>query len=99
MIPPGKTTLARMQIAAFNEAQRIEISQDGRVSCGLLKEPMPDQVKLRDDFDGIVRLIDALESDPNLRDRVLERLKGGARPKAERADTEIVPVDEEVDAE
>lgn len=100
MKPPGKTTLFRMQTAAYNEAARIEISQDGRVSAGMLKEPMPDQVLLRDDFAGIVRLIDAIESDPRLRDRVLERLTAGVQAnKVERPDTEIVAVDEEVIAE
>jgi hypothetical protein len=71
MIPPGKTTFARMQSAAHNEAVRIEISQDGRVSTGMMAAPMPDQVLLRDDFAGIVRLIDLIESDPI----IVERLK------------------------
>jgi hypothetical protein len=70
MIPPGKTTLTRMQLAALSEAERIEISQDGRVKLGMLKEPMPDQVSLRDDFAGIVRLIDLIQSDAV----ILERL-------------------------
>ncbi len=100
MIPPGKTTLFRMQTAAFVEAQRIEISQDGAVKLGWRKEPLPDQVKLRDDFMGVVRLIDAIESDPGLKERVLARLEAGARPnKTERLDTEIVAIDEEVVAE
>jgi len=75
MIPPGKTTLARMQVAAHNEAQRIEISQDGWVKLGTLKEPMSDQVRLRDDFAGIVRLIDLIESDAV----ILERLEAARR--------------------
>jgi hypothetical protein len=73
MIPPGKTTLFRMQLAAQNEAERIEIAQDGRVTLGMLKQPMPDQVRLRDDFAGIVRLIDAIMSDKALLERVQER--------------------------
>jgi len=76
MKPPGKTTLDRMQLAAFREAERIEISQDGRVSCGMLKEPMRSQVELRDDFAGIVRLIDMIQSDAV----ILERLKKLSQP-------------------
>jgi hypothetical protein len=60
-----------MQRAAQLEAERIEISQDARVYGKMLREPMPDQVALRDDFAGIVRLIDAIMSDQ----LVLERLK------------------------
>jgi hypothetical protein len=74
MNPPGKTTLSRMQRAAMIEAERIEISQDARVRFGDLKEPMPDQVNLRDDFAGMVRLIDAIESDARLKDLIGERL-------------------------
>lgn len=73
MIPPGKTTLFRMQLAAFNEAQRIEISQDGYVKLGMQKAPRPDQVALRDDFAGIVRMIDAIMSDQDLMDRLKQR--------------------------
>ena len=54
MIPPGKTTLFRMQRTAQLEAERIEISQDGRVREKMLEAPMPEQVLLRDDFAGIV---------------------------------------------
>ncbi|NPU69989.1 hypothetical protein HL667_33710 [Bradyrhizobium sp. 83012] len=74
MKPPGKSTLARMQQTAFNEAERIEISQDARVLAGLLKAPMPDQVALRDDFAAIVRLIDAIESDQGLKDQLQRRI-------------------------
>jgi hypothetical protein len=79
MKPPGQTTLYRMQLAAQNEAERIEISQDGRVSARLLEEPMSDQVALRDDFAGIVRLIDAIMSDAALLERLQERMRAGAR--------------------
>jgi len=68
--PPGKTSLNRMQLAAQRERERIEISQDGRVLSGMLKEPMRDQVRKRDDFAGIVRLIDIIQSDQV----ILERL-------------------------
>jgi hypothetical protein len=81
MIPPGKTTLTRMQLAALSEAERIEISQDGRVSCGMLKEPMRDQVSLRDDFAGIVRLIDLIQSDAVILER-LARLSNLPAPAA-----------------
>jgi hypothetical protein len=72
--PPGKTTLFRMQQAAYLEAERIEISQDGRVQARLLKEPMPSQVALRDDFAGIVRLIDAIMSDQVLLEALQRRM-------------------------
>jgi hypothetical protein len=96
MIPPGKTTLFRMQLAAYNEQERIEISQDGRVREGLLKEPMPAQVLLRDDFAGIVRLIDVIMSDKIILDRLEERAR------ARRGVAETAPIatgDEEVTAE
>lgn len=100
MIPPGKTTLYRMQLAAQNEAERIEISQDGGITLGWQKEPRPDQVQLRDDFAGIVRLVDAILSDDALRGRVEDAMK---RPRlatqgaSKEKDMEIVPVDEEVE--
>jgi hypothetical protein len=104
MIPPGKTSLSRMQTAAHNEATRIEISQDGRVNCGMLAQPMPDQIKLRDDFAGIVRLIDLIEADPVIMGRIEDAMR---KPVAARAavtdrkkeETELVPVGEEVEGE
>lgn len=98
MIPPGKTTLYRMQLAALNEAERIEISQDGRVREGLLKTPRPDQIALRDDFAGIVRLIDAIMSDQTILDRLAERMKAPAAA-ARAAEAAAVHGDEEVAAE
>jgi hypothetical protein len=95
MNPPGKTTLFRMQLAAQREAERIEISQDGRVREKMLAEPMPEQVALRDDFAGIVRLLDIIMSDKIILDRLEER------GKAQKAAT-AVPIatgDEEVAAE
>jgi hypothetical protein len=79
MKPPGKTTLSRMQRTAMLEAERIEISQDGRVRAGDLKEPMPHQVELRDDYAGMVRMIDAINSDQALKDRVIERMAAQAK--------------------
>ncbi len=96
MIPPGKTTLFRMQLAAQREAERIEISQDGRVREKMLAEPMPDQVLLRDDFAGIVRLIDTIMSDKLILDRLEERMK--ARTTGAAA-APIATGDEEVAAE
>ncbi len=92
MKPPGKTTLARMQRTAMLEAERIEISQDGRVTAGELKEPWPQMVELRDDYAGMVRLIDAINSDQALKDRVIERLAVMAKIAAP-----LVPVNSEGD--
>lgn len=78
MKPPGRTTLNRMLLAAMTEAERIEISQDGRVACGMLKAPMKSQVCLRDDFAGIVRLIDAILADAIVLERVQARLAAGS---------------------
>ncbi len=93
MIPPGKTTLFRMQTAAHIEAQRIEISQDGAVTLGWRKEPLPEQVRLRDDFAGIVRLIDAIMSDKVVMARLAERMAAPpadpSRHAAESGDLEV----------
>jgi ATPase subunit of ABC transporter with duplicated ATPase domains len=75
MKPPGKSTLFRMQLTALQEAERIEISQDGRVACGMQAEPLPEQVEKRDDLMGIVRLIDAIMSDAALLERLQERMR------------------------
>jgi hypothetical protein len=75
MKPPGKTTLNRMQLAAQREMERIEISQDGRVGAGMLAKPMPDQVSLRDDFAGIVRLIDIIQADSAMLERLLKLMR------------------------
>lgn len=79
MKPPGKTTLTRMQRTAMIEAERIEITQDHWVSEGRIKQPEPDVVARRDDFAGIVRLIDAIESDERLKERVIERMAARAK--------------------
>jgi hypothetical protein len=98
MKPPGKTTFTRMQIAAMDEAGRIETSEDARVFAGMIEAPRPERERLRDDFAGIVRLIDAIESDTRLKDMVIERMsrmqQARARPAPAETDTEI-----EVDAE
>lgn len=74
MKPPAKSTLFRMQQTAQLAAETIEIAQDARVRAGEIEEPLSDQVKKRDDFVGIVRLIDAILSDKVVIDRLKERL-------------------------
>lgn len=94
MIPPGTTTLYRMQMTALDEQQRIEISQDGRVREGMQKEPLPEQVRKRDDFAGIVRLLDTIMSDKVILDRLAERAKA-----AKAAAPELIATgDEEIEA-
>ena len=103
MKPPGKTTFDRMHRAALNEAERIEMSQDARVTSGLTAAADPDQVKLRDDFHGIVRLLDAIESVPRLKDEVIERMKRMDQAKRVPAltgqDEPVADPESEVDAE
>ncbi|WP_316172433.1 hypothetical protein [Bradyrhizobium sp. SZCCHNRI2049] len=103
MKPPGKTTFDRMHRAALNEAERIEMSQDARVASGLDTEVMPDQVRLRDDFHGVVRLLDAIESEPKLKEAVIERMKRMAEAKAAPAlvaqDEAVADAESEADAE
>jgi hypothetical protein len=94
MIPPGKTTLYRMQMTALDEQQRIEISQDGRVRCGMQKEPLPEQIIKRDDFAGIVRLLDTIMSDKVILDRLEERAKAAKAA----APAPIATGDEEIEA-
>ncbi|MCP1832813.1 hypothetical protein [Bradyrhizobium sp. USDA 4545] len=82
MNPPGKTTLARMQHTAELEAERIEIVQDYWVREGRIAEPAPDQVARRDDFAGIVRLIDLIQSDQVILDRLEKRKQDMAAANA-----------------
>ncbi len=74
MKPPGKTTLARMQRTAMLEAERIEISQDHWVREGRIEKPLPHMIETRDDYAGIVRLIDLIMSDHVLLERLQERM-------------------------
>ncbi|KGT75812.1 hypothetical protein MA20_31985 [Bradyrhizobium japonicum] len=85
MKPPGKTTLARMQRTAMLEAERIEITRDYWVKDGRISVPEPHLVERRDDFAGMVRMIDAINGDPDL----LERLK--RRMAAHSAAAELPP--------
>jgi len=73
--PPGKTTLNRMQQTALIEMERIEITQDHWLSVGRIKAPVPEQLERRDDFAGIVRLIDAIQSDAVVLDRLQAAMK------------------------
>jgi hypothetical protein len=82
MKPPGKTTLARMQRTAMLEAERIEITQDFWVKDGRIKEPEPHLVERRDDFAGMVRLIDAINSDQDLLERLKRRMAALAAESA-----------------
>jgi hypothetical protein len=70
MKPPAKTSFTRMLRTAMLEAERIEIGQDYWIGEGRISAPHPDIVRRRDDFAGIVRMIDAIENDPDLLDRV-----------------------------
>jgi hypothetical protein len=79
MKPPGKTSLSRMLGTALEEQHRIEISQDGRVRIGMQTEPLPCQVVKRDDYAGMVRLLDIIIGDDALRGRIEDRMKAVAR--------------------
>jgi hypothetical protein len=68
--PEMPTTFDRMLEAARAEASRIEHSQAARIVGGDLTEPWPCQMKLRDDFLGIVRLIQQVKNDPVTLDRL-----------------------------
>lgn len=52
---------------------------------GMLARPMPDQVSLRDDFAGIVRLIDLIQADSIMLERVLKQMRSPP-PAAEGSD-------------
>lgn len=96
MNPPGKTTLSRMQRTAYLEAERIEISQDGRIRCGMQKDPLPGEVEKRDDFAGIVRLIDAIESDALIKETLTRRVREQAALRmAARAGSKDIEIDAE----
>lgn len=82
MKPPGKTTLVRMQRTAMLEAERIEITQDYWVKDGRIKEPEPHLVERRDDLAGMVRLIDAINSDQDLLERLKRRMAALAAENA-----------------
>jgi hypothetical protein len=103
LLPPNKpTTLDRMRDAAFAEVARIEGSQVARMVAGFIGKPEPAQITKRDDFFGMVRMIDVLMSDPALLARLLEvialRRQPVAAVPAEIADAVVIDADTEVDA-
>lgn len=68
-IPPvAPTTFNRMRDAAAAAAFRIENGQCGRMMSGDLVVPMPEEIRRRDDFDGIVRLLDEITANPDIID-------------------------------
>ncbi len=79
-LPPiGATTFDRMRDAARAEASRIESAQMVRLMAGEQRTPWPCQMKKRDDFVGIARLLDIITTNPV----IMEQLKRGApKPKA-----------------
>jgi hypothetical protein len=96
MKPPGKTTLDRMLLTAQAEVERIEIAQDDWVRRGVLKQPEAAEVARRDDFAGMVRLIEIIRRDAAM----LERLKAGrARQAAGKAPIAVAEQHEEAEAE
>ncbi|MBR0855649.1 hypothetical protein [Bradyrhizobium liaoningense] len=74
MKPPGKTNLDRMLRTAYTEMERIEITQRALIAEGLLTAPNVGAVRMRDDFAGVVRLIEVIASDQVM----LDRLKAGS---------------------
>lgn len=92
MKPPGKTTLTRMQQTAMLEAERIEITQGFWVKDGRISGPEPYQVERRDDFVGMVRLIDAINSDQDLLERLKRRMAALA---AENVPAPVAPESED----
>ncbi|UEM09033.1 hypothetical protein J4G43_030305 [Bradyrhizobium barranii subsp. barranii] len=95
MKPPGKTNLDRMLRTAYAEMERIQITQDALVAEGLLKKADPGQLRRRDDYAGMVRLIEVITSDQVM----LDRIKAGAAreriaPAGAADDIEAEPKDE-----
>lgn len=75
MRPVQKTTLSRMRDSAADEANKIEGFHDRCVARGY-NRGIPESAALRrDDFDGIVRLIDTIRLDPELLAMVQRKMK------------------------
>lgn len=74
MKPAGRTNLDRMLRTAYAEMERIQITQDALVAEGLLKKADSSQLRRRDDYAGMVRLIEVITSDQVM----LDRIKAGA---------------------
>jgi hypothetical protein len=85
MKPPGKVSLADMQLQAQLEAERIEIGQAALVAAGMLAEPDPGMIRRRDAFAGIVRLLDMIQSDQEILQQLDYRRKFAAKFTAEKA--------------
>lgn len=65
---PGKTTLDRMRWQAHLAAEHIEIVQANRLQQGAA--PIDSEIAKRDDFAGIVRLVEKIMSDQVIIDRL-----------------------------
>lgn len=75
MIAAGKTTFIRMRETAYEKMRDIEMSQDARALVDPLSTPHPETVQQRDDFAGIVRLLDVIMMDPDLIEDIKRRMK------------------------
>jgi hypothetical protein len=78
--PVGETTFGRMKAAAAAEAARIELTQAQLLESGRINVPSETQLRRRDDFDGIYRLIELIEKHKSvLREIVrLKKTQGGS---------------------
>jgi hypothetical protein len=75
----GPSTFDRMRDAAREEATRIESSQTVKLMAGDIPAAWECQMRKRDDFVGMVRLIDMIVNNPT----IIDLLKRGAPKKAE----------------
>lgn len=64
------TTFARMCAAAREEANRIESEQIARMMGGFITAPMPERMRLRDDFVGLMKLVDRIIADDDVMNRL-----------------------------
>jgi len=70
MKPPGRTTLNRMLLTAMRAQAEIEGSEQARILAGMQTQPDAQRLERRDDFAGFVRLIDVIQSDRQVFDRL-----------------------------
>lgn len=75
MRDPRPTTFARMREAAYERSRTIEGSEDARVIAGMRDKPLEELELLRDDFAGIVRLLDEISLDPDLAADLARRMR------------------------
>jgi hypothetical protein len=66
------TTFSRMKATAIGEAERIEAVQRDLAESGRIPQASEEQLRKRDDFDAMVRLLELIEKDAVLRQRILE---------------------------